>query len=53
MMCMKAGEKLTTKNLRIVRPGMGLPPKYFEILLGKKVNRDVRKGTALSWNTLL
>ncbi len=46
---MRAGEVFTTKNLRAVRPGRGLPPKYHELLLGKRVSRDVRKGTAMSW----
>jgi len=45
---MKKGVVLNEKNLRIVRPGMGLAPKYYEILLGKKVNQDVNKGTAVS-----
>ena len=40
----KAGEALTRDNLRIVRPGFGLPPKYFDTLLGKRVNRDVAAG---------
>jgi pseudaminic acid synthase len=46
----KAGETLTRKNLRAIRPGYGLPPKYYEILLGKKVNRDIPKGTPASWD---
>lgn len=49
---MKAGEKLTKKNLRSIRPGHGLPPKYLSILLGKKVNRDVQRGTAMSWDLI-
>ena len=49
---MKKGEILTKKNLRIVRPGLGLAPKYFDILIGKKVNKDVKKGTALNWELL-
>ena len=48
----KAGEALTTENLRCVRPGMGLPPKYFDVLLGRRVNRDVRKGTPMQWELL-
>ena len=40
------------KNLRIVRPGMGLPPKYYDILLGRKVSQDVKKGTAVGWNLI-
>ena len=46
---MKKGDVLNEKNLRIVRPGLGLAPKYFDIILGRKVNRDVKKGTAVSW----
>lgn len=41
---MKAGDILTEKNLRSVRPGYGLHPKYLNQLLGKKVNRDLEKG---------
>ena len=47
---MKKGEIFTKTNLRIVRPGYGLPPKYFDIILGKKVATDVQKGTAVAWN---
>lgn len=49
---MKAGGELTTENLRVVRPGMGLEPKYYEILLRRRVNRDVKKGTALRWDMI-
>ena len=48
----KKGEKLTEDNLRIVRPGHGLPPKNFEVLLGRKVNQDLEKGSAVSWNII-
>lgn len=46
----KAGEKLTTTNLRPIRPGLGLPTKYYDILLGKTVKRDIKKGTPASWD---
>jgi pseudaminic acid synthase len=46
---MKKGDILNEKNLRIVRPGLGLPPKYYEVILGRKVNWDVKKGTPLEW----
>ncbi|MBR0757035.1 pseudaminic acid synthase [Bradyrhizobium jicamae] len=46
------GDALTEQNLRIIRPGLGLPPKYFETLLGKRVGRAVRKGTPMSWDLL-
>jgi N-acetylneuraminate synthase len=49
---MKKGDVLNERNLRIVRPGLGLPPKYFDILIGKKVNKDVKKGTGMSWEIL-
>jgi len=47
---MKAGEAFTTKNLRAVRPGLGLAPKFLEVLLGKRIARDAQKGTPLSWD---
>ena len=49
---MKAGERLSPENLRIVRPGFGLEPKYYDTLLGKRVNRDAPAGTPLSWDLL-
>ena len=49
---MKAGEILTKENLRVIRPGYGLPPKYYDIVLGKTVVRDVEKGTPVSWDIL-
>ena len=49
---MKAGEKLTREGVRAIRPGLGLPTKYIEILLGKTINRDVPRGTALHWDLL-
>ncbi|MGH8671298.1 MAG: pseudaminic acid synthase [Burkholderiales bacterium] len=42
---LKAGDLLTPDNLRAIRPGRGLPPKYLDRLLGKRVARDVSKGT--------
>jgi len=49
---MKVGETFTEKNLRAIRPGFGLSPKYFEMLLGKKVCHDVKKGTPVSWDLI-
>jgi len=46
---MKAGDILTRDNLRAIRPGLGLPTKYIDIVLGKKVSMDVKRGTALRW----
>lgn len=47
-----AGDALTEKSLRIIRPGLGLPPKYFDTLIGKRVGRAVRRGTPMSWDLL-
>ena len=45
-----AGEMLTAENMRIVRPGFGLPPKFYDVLLGKRVNRALVAGTPLQWD---
>lgn len=45
-----AGEMLNNDNLRSIRPGFGLPPKYYPIIIGKRVNKDVRKGTPITWD---
>lgn len=45
---MRAGDTLTRDNLRAIRPGRGLPPKHLADLLGKRVVRDIRKGTPAS-----
>ncbi|MFV0331777.1 MAG: pseudaminic acid synthase [Dysgonomonas sp.] len=45
----KAGEKITEKNIRSIRPAFGLHPKYYRQVLGKTVNRDIKKGTPLFW----
>jgi len=46
---MKAGEVFTPENLRAIRPGLGLPPKYYEQVLGRRAQQDIARGTALSW----
>lgn len=45
----KAGDVLDRNNLRAIRPGMGLPVKHLKHLLGKRVNRDVERGTPMRW----
>lgn len=49
---MVQGEVFTERSLRSVRPGYGLEPKYFDILLGKRVNRALPKGTPVSWDLI-
>ena len=50
---MKKGDILTEENVRSIRPGLGLKPKYYDLILGKKVNRDIEKGTGLKWELIL
>lgn len=44
------GQSLTLQNIRAIRPGFGLPPKYFELLIGKRVKQAVKRGTPISWD---
>ena len=46
---MKAGEVFTKENVRSIRPAYGLPPKYFNQILGRRASRDIPAGTPLSW----
>ncbi len=46
---LRVGDVLTTDNVRAIRPGLGLPTKYLEVVLGKTVKQNVNRGTALSW----
>ena len=46
---LKAGDVLTKDNVRAIRPGLGLPTKYLDVVLGKKVKEDVKRGTGLRW----
>ena len=48
----RAGDEFTMENLRVIRPGLGLAPKYLEVILGKRAIRDVTKGTPLTWDLI-
>jgi pseudaminic acid synthase len=48
----RAGDVLTRENVRAIRPGHGLPTKYLEQVLGRVLKRDVKRGTALSFDHL-
>ncbi|SDP59058.1 pseudaminic acid synthase [Selenomonas ruminantium] len=50
---MKAGDIITEQNMRRIRPGWGLHPKYYDALLGKKIATDVEKGTKLTWDLIM
>lgn len=46
------GEVFTNENIRIIRPGLGASPQYFDMFLGKKINKSVIKGTALTFDLI-
>ena len=48
----KKGELFTKENVRVIRPGHGLKPKYINIILGKKANRNIEFGTPFSWELI-
>ncbi len=49
----KRGDVLTTENLRCVRPGLGLSPKFYELLLGKAVRTNLEAGTPVQWEHII
>jgi len=46
----KAGDPLSNNNIRVIRPGFGLAPKHLESILGKEVQCNLVRGTALTWD---
>jgi N-acetylneuraminate synthase len=48
----RAGEKLTERHVRSIRPGLGLPPKHLGAVIGRKAGRDLKRGTPLRWDML-
>jgi N-acetylneuraminate synthase len=48
----RRGEELTRENVRAIRPGLGLPPKHLERVLGRRASRDIAAGTALAWELI-
>ncbi|MDT9720518.1 pseudaminic acid synthase [Paenibacillus sp. ClWae2A] len=49
---LKKGDVLTQENIKAIRPGLGLPTKYLNELLGRSVSRDVVRGTPLTWEVI-
>jgi len=48
----KAGECITEENVRSIRPGYGLAPKYFDQIIGREALRDIPRGTPLQWEVI-
>lgn len=49
---MKKGEAFTKDNIRIIRPGNGIQPKYYKEVLGQRANTDIKKGTPLHFDLI-
>ncbi len=47
---LKAGDLLTAENLRAIRPGYGMAPKFLDQLLGRRIAKDAKRGTPMSWD---
>ena len=47
-----AGETLTRQNIRAIRPGLGLPPKHIDELIGRTAKTALKRGTPLTWSCL-
>jgi N-acetylneuraminate synthase len=47
---LQPGDVLTRDNVRAIRPGLGLPPKYLDMLLGRRVTKPVKKGTPVTFD---
>jgi pseudaminic acid synthase len=49
---LKKGDIITQENIKVIRPALGIKPKYYEEILGKKVTRDTSRGTPVQWEDL-
>lgn len=49
---LQVGDVLTEENVRAIRPGYGLAPKFSDLVLGRHVNCDVKRGTPVSWDLI-
>jgi len=49
---MKAGDEFTDQNIRSIRPGCGLHPRYLKEIIGHKASKNIKRGTPLNWEHL-
>ncbi|WP_419726372.1 pseudaminic acid synthase [Terrisporobacter petrolearius] len=49
---MKAGEIITQENVKSIRPGFGMHPKYYKSILGKRIKKDIKRGTPLTFELI-
>lgn len=50
---LSAGDKVTADNIRSIRPGGGLTSKYFDVVMGKVLKTDIRRGAPVTWDVFL
>ena len=50
---LKANDTISKNDIRRIRPGYGIEPKYYDQIVGKKVRHDVCRGTPVSWDSIL
>jgi N-acetylneuraminate synthase len=48
----KVGEVFTADNVRVIRPGYGLPPRFYDEVIGRTASQDIKRGTPLEWQHL-
>jgi len=46
----EAGEEFTEENVRSIRPGYGLPPKYLTTVIGRSAAQRIKRGTPVNWD---
>lgn len=49
---MRRGETLSAENMRAIRPGLGLAPRHYDVLLGRRLQHDAPRGTPISWDLI-
>ena len=49
---MAAGDTFSRDNLRAIRPGLGLPPKHTDAVIGRRARAPIKRGTPLDWSLL-
>jgi len=48
----KAGDELTDSDLQLLRPGLGIAPKYLDAIIGKRMIKDAKRGHMLCWSDI-
>ena len=48
----KRGERFTTENVRVIRPGAGMEPKHYKEILNRRAAADIKAGTPMSWELI-